>query len=445
VSWRPAKSLLTLRNQVDAKWPGRDKSSDGIIGDASHQATKSDHNPDGEGVVRAMDISNDPPQLVSRQLAETLLTSRDPRIRYIISNAQIVFGAEAAEANGATAWVWKAYHGENPHTAHMHLSVSHDDALADDTRPWAIDGAATPDHPPPPHTGEAWQSGKGSWYSQFVGKYRWVDEGDEPGSAALGVPDDYQGIALYDHSTLGHWFEVEAPNGVKSIEQQTDIGPNPRTGRAIDISAVAAERFGYTPRNFPTDGAFRWRPAPVPLGLEGLPPTDQAEQVYRLRDRMGPLPDPPPDRPPITPDPADVDPPDLAAIRRELAEQRAMLEKIMNQQLQPQPQFTQEFFDRLAASMRGNPPPAPPPQPGIIDLLKPFMSKTNLGIGGLVMTILGSLYTKTPLNSDFIMTLLTIFGGLGGIGVGDKLRKANDATKQVTATLDKVLANLPKQ
>lgn len=104
-------------------------------------------------------------------------------------------------------------------------------------------------------------SGKGSWYSQYRGSYTWVDTGDRPNSNALGVPDSQQGIALYDRSTLGKWFMVKAPNGKVLKLQQTDIGPHPNTGRKIDIAAVAAEAFGYSPLNFPTDKIFYWNPA----------------------------------------------------------------------------------------------------------------------------------------------------------------------------------------
>lgn len=126
-------------------------------------------------------------------------------------------------------------------------------------------------------------SGKGSWYSQYQGKYSWVDTGDTPGSAALGVPDEAQGVAFYNQATLGTWFEVQAPNGVSSIEQQTDIGPNPNTGRTIDISAAAAERFGYSPSNFPTNGVFKWRSVPVPSPVAGLTKQQQATKFYSLR------------------------------------------------------------------------------------------------------------------------------------------------------------------
>ena len=63
---------------------------------------------------------------------------------------------------------------------------------------------------------------------------------------------------MYDRAGLGHWRNIRAPNGVVQRLQQTDIGPNPKTGRTIDIAAVAAEHFGYSPKTFPTDGEFSW-------------------------------------------------------------------------------------------------------------------------------------------------------------------------------------------
>lgn len=119
-------------------------------------------------------------------------------------------------------------------------------------------------------------SGKASWYSQFDGRFVWRDLSDKPRSNALGVPDWAQGISLDDRRTLGTWFSVTAPNGVKSIEQQTEIGPAPDTGRTIDISAAAAERFGYSPGDFPTDGAFSWTRVATPDSIVSLHPREQA-------------------------------------------------------------------------------------------------------------------------------------------------------------------------
>jgi lysozyme family protein len=138
MTWRLAKSLVTLRDQVNAKWPNRDKSSDGTIGDAAHQATDSDHNPNSAGVVTAMDITHDPAHgLDARKLAETLVASRDPRIKYIISNAQII-------SSVVSPWQWRTYTGSNAHRKHVHISVTGSAGLYDDTRPWNLGTVAPP-------------------------------------------------------------------------------------------------------------------------------------------------------------------------------------------------------------------------------------------------------------------------------------------------------------
>lgn len=134
--WRPAKSLIKLREEVNAAWPGRSKKSDGIIGDEAHQTRDSDHNPwvrDGNtGVVTAIDITHDPDAGVdASKLVAALLASRDVRIKYIIWNKQIV-------NSSVSPWVARPYKGKNPHTKHFHLSVSSNKALYDDEKPWAI-------------------------------------------------------------------------------------------------------------------------------------------------------------------------------------------------------------------------------------------------------------------------------------------------------------------
>ena len=372
MSWRVAKSLLHLREQVNAKAPVRDKSNDGTIGDASHQTRDSDHNPwvtdSGLGVVTALDITNDPAhKVVSRDIAEALRNSRDSRIKYVISNGQI-FSSEVHP------WEWRSYSGPNLHFHHVHISVLPQKALYDSEKDWVlpkalggqpnvptdllssvslgdmshqgengprvlliqnalrkagaallsadsdfgpgteaavkrfqeakglqVDGivgpatavelqkylSATPPPPIPPAAPEvAWSQGKGSWYSQYEGVYKWVDSGDAPGSAALRVADSAQGISFYDWATLGKWFEVEYPNGKRSIEQQTDIGPSPWTGKKIDVSAAAADRAGYSPTNFPTGAIIKWRRVNAPKGLEGLTPQAQAVAFRDTRTKV---------------------------------------------------------------------------------------------------------------------------------------------------------------
>ncbi len=130
---RIAKALATLREQVNAKWPNRSKVNDGWIGDSAHSARKSDHNPNARGVVQALDITNDPAHGIDAgELAQALIDSRDPRIKYVISNSRIASGER-----GPSPWVWRKYSGSNAHEKHVHISVADDPKKYDDASPWA--------------------------------------------------------------------------------------------------------------------------------------------------------------------------------------------------------------------------------------------------------------------------------------------------------------------
>lgn len=138
--WRVAKALLTLREQVNAMAPNRRKKSDGTIGDAAHASRDSDHNPwvsDGSvGVVTAMDITHDPlGGCDAGALANALLASRDPRIKYVIFNRRIASHMRKGEA---APFEWRAYGGSNPHTQHVHISVREVKTAYDATDPWTI-------------------------------------------------------------------------------------------------------------------------------------------------------------------------------------------------------------------------------------------------------------------------------------------------------------------
>lgn len=134
MTWRVAKSLLHLREQVDRLFPHRKKENDGTIGDAAHASRTSDHNPwvidGGVGVVTAMDITHDPAHGVdSYKFAEELRKSRDVRIKYVISNHRIF-------STQASPWIWRPYRGSNPHDHHVHISVLPSKLRYDDTRDW---------------------------------------------------------------------------------------------------------------------------------------------------------------------------------------------------------------------------------------------------------------------------------------------------------------------
>lgn len=132
--WRVAESLLTLRSQIDAKYPNRSKVSDGAIGDEDHQNRDSDHNPwYGPGIVTAMDITHDPGNGVDiDSFTDELAASRDPRIKYIIANGLILDTRPRL-----SPWQWAGYDGPNEHTRHFHLSVVAS-PLCDDAKQWDI-------------------------------------------------------------------------------------------------------------------------------------------------------------------------------------------------------------------------------------------------------------------------------------------------------------------
>jgi hypothetical protein len=115
-----SKAAEQLRSEINTKYPNRDKRSDGWIGDTAHNARKSDHNPDKQGWVRAIDIDSDLVKGSSKEswlLAEQIKTiafKGDKRISYVIHQHRI--------ASSRQNWAWRVYKGANPHVSHIHIS-----------------------------------------------------------------------------------------------------------------------------------------------------------------------------------------------------------------------------------------------------------------------------------------------------------------------------------
>lgn len=135
-----APALVQLRAEVDKKFPHRDKSSDGWIGDASHAARPSDHNPcwscsgRSEGIVRAIDLDISPDGRADKDMRAALLRNvvGDPRVYYVISNGIIY-----SRTYGFNA---RQYTGTNGHFAHVHVSLNGVNGVNPegnfDTSPW---------------------------------------------------------------------------------------------------------------------------------------------------------------------------------------------------------------------------------------------------------------------------------------------------------------------
>ena len=118
------KAGQQLRLQIDDSYIDRDRRSDGWIGDTRHSARPSDHNPDEQGIVRAIDIDRDlsgkaKPDLMP-YLADEIrfFAKRDKskRISYIIFAGRI--------ASPRLGWRWRKYSGINSHHSHLHISFT---------------------------------------------------------------------------------------------------------------------------------------------------------------------------------------------------------------------------------------------------------------------------------------------------------------------------------
>jgi hypothetical protein len=130
---------VTLRKQIDKRWPRRDRRSDGWIGDQAHAARQSDHNPDGRGWVHALDIDADldkqdpkAAQKLANQLidyAGSGLPGSD-RIKYVVFNDRIASGTYKN-----TWWEWRG--SGYGHRHHIHVSFT-DNAPVTGRRPFPL-------------------------------------------------------------------------------------------------------------------------------------------------------------------------------------------------------------------------------------------------------------------------------------------------------------------
>ena len=144
-----APALVTLRAEVDKTFPKRDRSSDGWIGDASHAARLSDHNPcwacsgRSHGVVRAIDVDSngEPGQRTPVVEAVLAATIGDPRVWYVIWDGKIY--------SRTYGWEPRIYTGENRHDHHVHVSLNGANGVPGDpgnfdTAAWGIAKGSTP-------------------------------------------------------------------------------------------------------------------------------------------------------------------------------------------------------------------------------------------------------------------------------------------------------------
>jgi hypothetical protein len=138
------KSLDVLLRQLNDYAPGRDKSSDGSIGDTAHQSRTSAHNPqdtadsadgnDPDNQVDARDFTHDPAHGADMgNMTEDIRKSRDPRVELVIWNSRQF---SSYPTSSRKAWEWGPYSGTNDHSRHAHVQVR--DVGNDNTTPWKV-------------------------------------------------------------------------------------------------------------------------------------------------------------------------------------------------------------------------------------------------------------------------------------------------------------------
>jgi hypothetical protein len=116
------KAGQQLRLQIDDTYPSRDKTSDGWLGDYRHSTRPSQHNPNQQGIVTALDVDRDlsgkkKPDLMPDLADQIRLCAKsDKRISYIIFAGKI--------ASPRMGWRWRKYSGINPHDHHCHISFT---------------------------------------------------------------------------------------------------------------------------------------------------------------------------------------------------------------------------------------------------------------------------------------------------------------------------------
>lgn len=115
MAWHNNPAIAQLKKQLLALHPGM---VIGTIGDAAHSSETSDHNPDADGTVDALDAMLGPAYgpVSAQSDVDSLVRSRDKRIHYVIYRGMII-------SSTVEPWVWRKYEGSDPHVNHWHLST----------------------------------------------------------------------------------------------------------------------------------------------------------------------------------------------------------------------------------------------------------------------------------------------------------------------------------
>lgn len=181
MGWVAVPNLIEGRDQLNVRFPNRDKGAEGFVGDLIHKPSPSSHNPDKTGrpefadgdnldEVRAWDADKDlrDPNVTMEEVVQHLVAgARSGKfwwIRYIIFNGRIWHRRDG--------FVTRTYTGSNKHTDHAHINSDFNQSADTVTGTnWEFNtlGAGAPKPPAPapkppatpPSVGDLQQGSKG--------------------------------------------------------------------------------------------------------------------------------------------------------------------------------------------------------------------------------------------------------------------------------------------
>jgi hypothetical protein len=144
---------VTLRDQLNQRFPKRDKRSDGWVGDTAHSTRASLHNPDKDGWVHALDIDED---FGAPGSAETFCAQLLAYVRKGLDHGRVLHGGyDGRGASGTfpnrpgrpqSFWVWRK-DATLGHKQHIHISFT--DKAEKDGRPFLLEIFTTGPTPTP--------------------------------------------------------------------------------------------------------------------------------------------------------------------------------------------------------------------------------------------------------------------------------------------------------